>query len=88
MGCPSVVNMSERMDEGTTRTLRNLGLSSYEARVYISLVRNGALTASEVSSQSRIPFSRVYDVLAALNATSRKAHVKLQKRQSFLPKIG
>ncbi|MHA2426817.1 MAG: TrmB family transcriptional regulator [Candidatus Hermodarchaeia archaeon] len=59
--------MGERMDEGTTRVLRNLGLSSYEARVYISLVRNGALTASEVSSQSRIPFSRVYDVLAALD---------------------
>ena len=58
--------MSERLNEGSVRALRNLGLSSYEARVYISLVRNGALTASEVSSQSRIPFSRVYDVLATL----------------------
>ncbi|MFW9830331.1 MAG: TrmB family transcriptional regulator [Candidatus Thorarchaeota archaeon] len=54
------------MSEGTMRALRSLGLSSYEARVYISLVKNGALTASEVSSESRIPFSRVYDVLAAL----------------------
>jgi len=62
----SGVGMSKRMDEATTRALRNLGLSSYEARVYITLVRSGALTASEVSSQSRIPFSRVYDVLAAL----------------------
>jgi sugar-specific transcriptional regulator TrmB len=61
-----VVEMSKRMDESAIRALRNLGLSSYEARVYVSLVRNGALTASEVSSQSRIPFSRVYDVLAAL----------------------
>lgn len=58
--------MNDRLDEGTIRALRSLGLSSYEARVYISLVRNGALTASEVSSQSRIPFSRVYDVLATL----------------------
>lgn len=61
-----MIAMGERLDEATIRALRNLGLSSYEARVYISLVRNGALTASEVSSQSRIPFSRVYDVLAAL----------------------
>ena len=58
--------MSQRTDERTLRALRNLGLSSYEARVYVSLVREGALTASEVSSTSRIPFSRVYDVLAAL----------------------
>ncbi len=58
--------MNDQLDEGTMRALRNLGLSSYEARVYVSLVRNGALTASEVSSKSRIPFSRVYDVLATL----------------------
>ncbi|GEM_PF-3227236 len=66
MSVRSGVDMSERMDERTMRALRNLGLSSYEARVYVTLVRSGALTASEVSSQSRIPFSRVYDVLAAL----------------------
>ncbi len=58
--------MNRRTEERALRALRNLGLNSYEARVYISLVRHGALTASKVSSVSQIPFSRVYDVLAAL----------------------
>ncbi len=61
-----MTTMTEKTDEHTLRALRNLGLNSYEARVYVGLVRHGALTASEVSSVSRIPFSRVYDVLAAL----------------------
>jgi len=58
--------MTKRSSERTLRALRNLGLSSYEARVYVCLVQHGALTASEVSSLSRVPFSRVYDVLASL----------------------
>ena len=77
--------MSERLNEGTLRALRNLGLSSYEARVYISLVRNGALTASEVSSQSRIPFSRVYDVLATLER-SGWITVEQGRPKRYIPK--
>jgi len=59
--------MPRKSDERLLRALRNLGLSSYEARVYICLVRHGALTASEISSLSKVPFSRVYDVLASLD---------------------
>ncbi len=56
-----------------------------EARVYVSLVRHGALTASDVSSISRIPFSRVYDVLAALEREGWIS-VKQGRPKRYIPK--
>lgn len=46
--------------------LRRLGLSPYEASAYSALVLHGPLTAAELGKITRIPQSRVYDVVSKL----------------------
>ena len=52
--------------EKVVENLKLLGMSEYEARVYISLVRLGKATAREVHDDSGVPRARVYDVLEKL----------------------
>ena len=47
-------------------SLRDLGLSEYEARSYRSLLRTGPATAKELSRASEVPMGRIYDVLNSL----------------------
>ncbi|XVH32191.1 TrmB family transcriptional regulator [Haloferacaceae archaeon DSL9] len=47
-------------------SLRDLGLSEYEARSYRSLLRTGPTTAKELSRSSEVPMGRIYDVLNSL----------------------
>jgi sugar-specific transcriptional regulator TrmB len=47
-------------------TLRDLGLSEYEARSYRTLLELGPTTAKELSRASDVPMGRVYDVLNSL----------------------
>lgn len=52
---------------GEVRTaLATLGLTDYEIRTYLALLEQGPLTALQISSESGIPYSRVYDVLKSL----------------------
>nr|WP_240792435.1 helix-turn-helix domain-containing protein [Salarchaeum sp. JOR-1] len=48
--------------------LGELGLSSYEGKVYRTLLVTGAATASDLSDASEVPKGRIYDVLNSLNA--------------------
>lgn len=47
-------------------SLRDLGLSEYEARAYRSLLRLGPTTAKDLSRASEVPMGRIYDVLNSL----------------------
>jgi len=46
--------------------LVRLGLTTYEAKAYASLVRRDSYTAAQVARQSALPRQRIYDVLASL----------------------
>ena len=46
--------------------LVRLGLTTYEARAYLALVRREAYTAAHVARQSGVPRQRIYDVLGTL----------------------
>ncbi|MFW9915912.1 MAG: TrmB family transcriptional regulator [Candidatus Thorarchaeota archaeon] len=46
--------------------LSEFGLTDYEARAYIALIEYGEATANQVSDQSGVPYTRVYDVLKDL----------------------
>lgn len=46
--------------------MEDLGLTSYEIRVYISLLGSGAMTAAEISKKSGVPYSKIYEVLNGL----------------------
>ncbi len=47
-------------------SLRDLGLSEYEARAYRSLLNTGPTTAKELSRVSDVPMGRIYDVLNSI----------------------
>jgi sugar-specific transcriptional regulator TrmB len=49
-------------------SLRDLGLSKYEARAYRSLLEHGPTTAKALSDASGVPMGRIYDVLNGLAA--------------------
>lgn len=54
------------VSETTMRALKDLGLTDYETSSYLVLVEGGQMSASEVSIKSRVPYSRIYDVLGRL----------------------
>ncbi len=47
-------------------TLEDLGLTKYEAQVYLALLSSGLDTARNLSSKSQVPTGRIYDVLRSL----------------------
>jgi len=48
--------------------LKEFGLSEYEAKAYLALTVHGPLPASSVSEISRIPQSKIYEVLKSLSS--------------------
>jgi len=56
----------DNAQEITSEELEGFGLSSYESKVYLSLLSSGIKAAKEISIDSKIPFGRVYDVLGSL----------------------
>jgi predicted transcriptional regulator len=56
------------MDDGVVDRLRTLGMSLYEARIYLGLLRHGPQNGNEVSKSAGIPSSKVYSTLERLGA--------------------
>ena len=46
--------------------LSALGLTSYEAKAYMALIRRDSSTAAQVARVGGVPRQRIYDVLASL----------------------
>lgn len=63
------------ISEGTRRTLRELGLTGYEARAYLSLLERGAMTAGQVSEVAEIPYSKIYETL---NSLEKKGWIEIK----------
>ncbi len=55
------------MDNGdSVAQLVKLGLTSYEAKAYLTLILRDSFTAAQVARQSGLPRQRIYDVLGSL----------------------
>src|SRR2546423_2528039 len=52
--------------KATVERLVRLGLTTYEARAYVSLVRRDSFTAAQIARTAGLPRQRIYDVLATL----------------------
>ncbi|GBC71523.1 hypothetical protein HRbin02_01308 [Candidatus Calditenuaceae archaeon HR02] len=72
--------MSDRayaaLDEKTWAAIKRLGLSEYEVKAYIALLKLRSGSASEVSAASQIPISKIYETLKSLE---RKGLVKVER---------
>lgn len=64
--------------------LKEFGFNSYEAKVYIALLKKYPSTGYEVSQQADIPQSRAYDALKSLEAESIVFSTK-EKPQRYNP---
>ncbi|MFH0929216.1 MAG: helix-turn-helix domain-containing protein [Candidatus Aenigmatarchaeota archaeon] len=58
------------------KILRDFGLTEYEIKAYISLLKLGIATADQISSLGNIPLPRVYDTLTELQ---KKGFVLISK---------
>jgi len=58
------------------RVLRELGLTDYETRAYLALLEKAVLTASQVSENADVPYSKVYETLTSLE---RKGWIETEK---------
>ncbi|MFQ6009783.1 MAG: TrmB family transcriptional regulator [Candidatus Aenigmatarchaeota archaeon] len=62
--------------------LKHLGLTEYEAKAYVTLIKRGTLTADKISSLGRIPLPRVYDTMSSL-ASKGLIFVSKTRPQTF-----
>jgi len=58
--------MAEKVSGEAKKVLHELGLTDYETRAYLALLEKGVLTASQVSEDSEVPYSKVYETLMSL----------------------
>lgn len=56
-----------KIDDRIIDMLRSIGLTKYEAIVYVTLLSLGEASALDIVRSSGIPHPRVYDILASLN---------------------
>jgi HTH-type transcriptional regulator, sugar sensing transcriptional regulator len=52
--------------ENLIQQLKKIGFNEYEAKAYVALVKQGTVTAYQVSKGSGVPRARIYDVLTNL----------------------
>lgn len=64
------------MQNKTVKSLKKLGLSTYQALVYLSLTYMISGTATEISLNSNVPRSKIYDVLKVLG---EKGFVEIER---------
>ena len=54
------------ISDKTRRALREVGLTEYELKAYLTLLEYGPLTATRISKDSGLPYSKIYEVLRNL----------------------
>ena len=73
------------ISDKSRKSMESLGLTSYEIKVYLSLLEHGCMTASDISKISGVPYSKIYEVL---NSLENKIWLESDssRPQKFFPK--
>jgi len=66
------------LSDKAKKALLDLGLSSYEVKVYSTLVSYGSLNAIELSRISHVPYNKIYEVLSSLE---KKGFIKVEDKR-------
>ncbi len=69
------------MNQENINVLKELGLTTYEAKAYITLSSLIQATADEISDKSQIPRSKIYDVLKKLDS---KDYIKIENGRPLI----
>ena len=83
-----VQELSSQEDELLSK-LRMLGLTDYESRAYLTLIKGEELTAEEISRDSRIPLPRIYSVMDKLvqESFAKSYNTRPMKFEALPPSI-
>lgn len=65
--------------------LTQLGLSEYEAKAYTALLKENPLTAYEISKNSGIPSSKIYEVIRRLESRQIVQSIHGERSRMFIP---
>lgn len=65
--------------------LTQLGFSNYEARAYTALLQDNPLTAYEISKNSGIPSSKIYEVIRKLEDRNTIQSIRSQRSRLYIP---
>ena len=57
-----------------------MGLNAYETDAYITLLEGGQMTAMEISQETQVPYSKIYEVL---NSLKEKGWIKSSETRPF-----
>src|SRR3990170_3975785 len=68
------------ISENTRVTLREMGLNAYEIDAYTALLEGGQMTAMEISRETSVPYSKIYEVL---NSLKEKGWIKSSESRPF-----
>jgi sugar-specific transcriptional regulator TrmB len=63
--------------------LASLGLTAGEARVYLTLLKAGPSKVGAIVRDSRVSYSKIYDVLERLAAKGLVSHITIGKIRHF-----
>lgn len=81
--------IAEELTSRFSRILRPLGLSEYEVRVYLTLVKNGPANYRNVARGANVPTGKIYQVLSTLGAKGFVEVIQQRPKiyRAFEPKI-
>jgi sugar-specific transcriptional regulator TrmB len=77
--------LTEAVSNEAKAALKEIGLTEYETRAYLHLLHIGATTASKISEEAEVPYSKIYEVL---NSLERKGWVEARagRPRRYYPK--
>jgi len=67
--------LNESVSEKAKTALREIGLTEYEIRAYMHLLQTGVTTASQISENTEVPYSKIYETL---NSLEKKGWIRTQ----------
>ncbi len=72
------------------KELTDIGLTEYEAKVYVNLLKRDSFTATEIASASGVPRSKVYEILKQLCEKSFVTEIlgRVKKYTAVCPEEG
>ena len=71
------------MTNETLKTLESLGLSQNEAKVYLTLLKTGLTTATEIARESKLHRPNVYDSIHTLIDKGLASFITIEKTKKF-----
>ena len=54
------------VSDQTRKSMEKVGLTNYEIKSFVSLLKSGELTASDLSQKCGVPYSKIYEILGSL----------------------